>query len=104
MAVDNLGNTYVVDSMNHTIRKVSSTGLGTTFAGLAGTPGNIDGTGPAARFSDPHGIALDSVGNLYVADSGNAPIRKITSGGVVTTFAGRRAPGSTDGIGPSAEF
>ncbi len=105
VAVDNQGNTYVVDSINHTIRKIFSTGLVTTFAGLASTPGNTDGTGSAARFSDPHGIAVDSTGNIYVADSGNSTIRKITPGGVVTTFAGRAgAQGSADGAGSSAEF
>lgn len=83
------GTVYVADTGNHTIRMVTSAGVVTTVAGLAGTPGGVDGTGAAARFSSPSGLAVDTAGNLYVADSGNHAIRKITPAGVVSTLAGR---------------
>ncbi len=105
VASDGQGNVYVVDSGNHTIRKITASGVTTTFAGMAGVAGSADGTGPAARFSDPHGIALDNIGNIYVADSGNATIRKITAGGGVTTLAGLPGvQGSTDGTGANGLF
>jgi sugar lactone lactonase YvrE len=75
------------------------------YAGDPGEPGSVDGSAAAARFYAPGGIALDSAGNLYVADSGNQTIRRITPAGVVTTIAG--APGqrgSTDGPGSAARF
>jgi sugar lactone lactonase YvrE len=99
-------NLYVVDSEKHTIRKiVISTGVVTTLAGSAGIPGSNDGTGTAARFDYPRGIATDGT-NLYVADSGNSTIRKIIiSTGVVTTLAGAAGiQGSTDGSGAAARF
>ena len=68
VAVDASGNIYVADRTNHTIRKVTPAGNVTTFAGLANTPGGTDGTGSAARFSSPQGIAVDSAGTVYVAD------------------------------------
>ena len=85
--VDASGNIYVADRTNHTIRKVTPAGNVTTFAGLANTPGTTDGTGSAARFSSPQGIAVDSAGTVYVADGSNT-IRTITPAGVVTTLAG----------------
>src|SRR5436309_216196 len=68
----------------------SNTGLAYTFTTLAGKAGagSADGTGDAAQFNGPAGIAVDGVGNLYVADSGNHTIRKVTSSGVVSTLAG----------------
>ena len=87
VAVDASGNIYVADRTNHTIRKVTPAGNVTTFAGLADTPGSTDGTGSAARFSSPQGIAVDSAGTVYVADGSNT-IRTITPAGVVTTLAG----------------
>src|SRR5436190_566663 len=60
----------------------------TNFAGLPGGVGNVDGIGSAARFNQPGAVAVDSAGNVYVADSQNHTIRKITPGGVVTTLAG----------------
>ena len=99
-------NLYVVDTYNHTIRKmVISTGAVTTIAGSAGISGSADGTGSAARFNLPNTIATDGA-NLYVADSGNSTIRKIViSTGVVPTIAGSAGvSGSTDGTGSAARF
>ena len=105
VAVDGLGNVYVADNCNSTIRKISSDGVVTTLAGKAGTPGSTDGTGGAARFDHPRGVAVDGSGNVYVSDMGNEIIRKITTGGVVTTLAGTAgSAGTTDGTGAVARF
>ena len=96
---------YVADFGSHTLRKVTSSGVVTTFAGTAGTSGSVDGTGAAARFNKPSGLALDSAGNLYVADTGNSTVRKVTPAGVVTTLAGLyQISGLKDGTGASAWF
>src|SRR5438552_3655106 len=77
----------------------------TNFAGMPGGPGNVDGTGSAARFRSPTGVAVDSAGNLYVADTYNHTIRKITPTGAVTTLAGSAGQyGSVDGVGSAARF
>src|SRR5438128_2634969 len=103
IAVDSAGNVYVADQVNSTIRKITPTGVVTTIAGAAGVYGSADGSGSAARFNSPAGIALDSAGNLYVADTLNSTIRKITSAGVVTTLAGTAGViGSADGTGSGA--
>ena len=118
VAVDGAGNVYVADSVvrvfsesgNRTIRKITPAGIVTTLAGLAGSFGSADGTGSAARLFDPLGVALDSAGNVYVADTfrffeGNYTIRKITPSGVVRTLAGlARTEGSADGTGNAARF
>ena len=105
VALDAAGNTYVVDSWNHTIRKVSPAGVVSTLAGLAGNPGSADGTGTAARFDTPTGVAVDTAGNVYVTDTGNHTIRKITPAGVVSTLAGvAGTSGSTDSTAPPATF
>jgi sugar lactone lactonase YvrE len=88
ITLDSSTNLYVVDSGNHTIRKITPAGVVSTLAGTAGSYGYADGTNGAARFRSPAGIAADAGSNLYVADFGNAVIRKITPAGVVTTFAG----------------
>ena len=99
-AVDAAGNVYV--SSNHRIRKITSAGVVSTFAGSA--PGSTDATGTAASFSITRGLAVDAAGNVYVADEGNHKIRKITPAGVVSTLAGSGTIGSADGPGISASF
>jgi sugar lactone lactonase YvrE len=113
IAVDATGTVYVsdtwhfpqshVDSVNSTIRKVSPTGEVTTLAGLAGTTGRSDGSGTEARFYYPGGVAVGADGNLYVADTFNSLIRRVTPAGVVSTLAGG-AGGSSDGVGAAAGF
>ncbi len=105
LTVDNQGNVYVCDYGNSTIRKVSAKGVVTTVAGKAGQEGTADGKGPTARFTRPEGIAVNRDGTLYVADTFNNTIRKITPTGGVTTFAGTAgAAGSADGKGAAARF
>ena len=105
VAVDSTGNVFVADFGNHIIRQVTSGGVVTTLAGSAGKSGSVDATGSAARFKNPAGVAVDGTGDVFVADYGNHTIRKVTSGGVVTTLAGSAgASGSANGIGNSARF
>src|ERR1017187_4907882 len=104
VAVGSGGDIYVADTSNNTIRKVTSAGVVTTLAGTAGTAGATNGTGTAALFSQPYGLAVDGSGNVYVADTSNNMIREITQAGVVTTFAGNSGGGSSDGTGVAATF
>lgn len=106
MALDSAGHLFVADTLNHVIRKITAAGVVSTFAGAAGSSGSVDGTGAAAKFSAPYGVAVDPSGNIYVADAGNNTIRKITPAGVVSTFAGRDGSnaGSVDGSGSNARF
>jgi hypothetical protein len=103
LAADASGNIYVADYSNHKIRKVSSAGVVTTFAG-SGVAGVSNGTGAAAQFNNPIGLAFDISGNLYVADSSNNKIRKITISGVVTDYAGTGAPGSANSTALNSTF
>lgn len=105
VTTDNNGNIYVADDGNQTIRKVTPQGGVTTLAGTAGVSGHADGTGAAASFNRPRGVAADSVGNIYVGDCGNHTIRKITPAGEVTTLAGTAGvQGYADGAGAAASF
>ena len=113
VAVDSLGNVYVADTKNHRIRKISSSGVVSTLAGNGVSqngreivPGGFkDGT-PAidTQFASPSGVAVDSLGNVYVADTDNHRIRKISSSGVVSTLAGNGVAGMVDGVGTTAQF
>jgi DNA-binding beta-propeller fold protein YncE len=105
IAVTNAGLIYVADSFNHVIRRVTLAGDVTTIAGGAGSPGSTDANGLLARFNQPTGVAADTVGNLYVADTYNNTIRKITAAGDVSTLAGAAGlQGSADGVGSEARF
>jgi sugar lactone lactonase YvrE len=103
IAVDRTGNLFVADYSNHLIRKITATGVVSIFAG-SGAIGSANGTGTAASFNYPSGIAVDSLGNVYVGDEANFLIRKITPDGVVTTLAGSGTAGSADGTGTAASF
>jgi sugar lactone lactonase YvrE len=100
VALDASGNVFVAASDG--IHQVTPEGVVTAFAG--GREGLLDGTGSAAAFNTPSAVAFDRRGNLYVADTGNHAIRKITPAGVVTTLAGNGKPGDADGIGAAAQF
>lgn len=105
MAVDGTGNLYVTERSGCTLRKVTPAGVVTTLAGLPAVPGSADGTGSAARFQYPGGVAVDGGGYIYVADWGNSTIRKVTPTGDVSTLAGlAHVFGSNDGTGGAAQF
>jgi sugar lactone lactonase YvrE len=105
LAFDPAGNLHVADSMNHVVRKIDADGRVTTVAGTPGVAGNPGASGPA-RFRVPTGIAFDTAGNLYVADSWNRAIRKVTPSGVVSTLAGGPdgEMGYVNGVGADARF
>ncbi len=103
VAVDSAGTVYAADYINNSVRKITAAGVVTTLAGSA-TAGFVNGTGTGAQFNSPIGVAVDSAGNVYVADDSNSVIRKITSAGLVTTLAGSGTPGFADGTGASAQF
>jgi sugar lactone lactonase YvrE/ribosomal protein S11 len=102
VAVDPLGNLFVADTGNATIRMITPAGVVTTLAGYPGVKGSADGTGANASFISPLSIAVDSNDTLFVTD-GNA-IRTVTLSGAVTTLAGSQAYGSSDGTGVAAQF
>jgi DNA-binding beta-propeller fold protein YncE len=103
VAVDAQGNVFIADAGdNNRIRRMGADGNVTTLAGAA--EGFVDGMGSAARFDTPSGLAIDGAGNLYVADTGNHAIRKVTTEGVVTTLAGDGIAGFRDGPASQARF
>jgi len=102
VAVDSGGVIWVADQGNDAIRRVSPAGEVTTIAGA--TEGFVDGTGAAAQFNSPRGIAVDSEGNLYVTDGSNHAIRRVTPAGIVTTIAGSGVSGFNDATGSAAQF
>jgi hypothetical protein len=99
IAIDTDDNIYVADTANHVIRKISAQGLVTTLAGSPGNPGSEDGIGSGARFAFPKGVCVDAAANVYVADTENQTLRKITPTGEVTTLAGKNGE-TGDGTGP----
>ncbi|SHN31237.1 NHL repeat-containing protein [Mucilaginibacter sp. OK098] len=103
ITVDASGKIYLSDSYNNRIRTVTAAGLASTLAGN-GTIGYNEGSALSAEFYGPNGIAVDGQGNVYIADLGNNVIRKITAGGIVSTFAGNGTAGFVNGTGTSSEF
>jgi sugar lactone lactonase YvrE len=104
LAFDGFGNLFVADTGNSTIRGITPAGAVSTFAGVAGSSGFADGAASSAQFNSPLGIAVATNGDIFVADSDNHCIRRISSG-VVSTFAGSpQVWGSADGTGTNAQF
>jgi NHL repeat len=104
IAIDRAGNIIVADTSNNRIRKLSTDGtIVSTIAG-SGVAGLKDGRGGEAKFDGPIGVAVDQSGNLFVADTYNDCIRKITTEGIVTTIAGSGSPGYSDGHATGAMF
>lgn len=105
IVLDTSTNVFVADTGNHTIRRIDSLRVVTTFAGSAGVSGSTEGNGTSARFSSPRSLTRDTAGSVYVADSGNHTIRKITSTGTVTTLAGSAGQsGNINATGSAARF
>ena len=105
LAIDRAGNIFVADEASNIIRKITPDGKVTTLAGKAGEKGSQDGVGAEARFSSPRGLATDAAGNLYVADTNNHLVRKVTPDGKVTTVAGKAGEaGFVDGPASVARF
>src|SRR5512138_633401 len=103
VSVDRDGNVFIADTSNHTIRKLTPDGIVTTVAGVAGSAGSDDGS--PGRFNTPFGVAVDGAGNVFVADTENSTIRKITPAGTVSTLAGSAGvQGGTDGTKDAASF
>jgi hypothetical protein len=102
VAVDAAGNVYFSDYNNHVVRKVSTAGIITRVAGVAGSGYTGDGgAATMARISYPSGLTLDGAGNLYIADNGNSVIRKVSPTGVITTVAGNGISGYAGDAGPA---
>jgi Concanavalin A-like lectin/glucanases superfamily/Bacterial Ig domain/Immunoglobulin domain/NHL repeat len=104
-ATDSSGDIFVADADNNTIRNIMPDGTVITFAGSPGISGSADGNGTNALFNAPQGVAVDQFGNVFVSDTGNDTIRKITPDGTVSTLAGLPGiPGAADGTGTNAQF
>jgi sugar lactone lactonase YvrE len=105
IAADSNGNLYVTDRGGATIRKITPQAVVTTLAGNPGVPGSADGTGDVARFDAPTRLTAGDSGNLYVTDTGNSTIRRVSANGAVTTLAGKAGEcGSADGGPATARF
>lgn len=105
LAANSAGQLFVADTANSTIRKITAGGTVSTFAGAASNFNSFDGTGAAAQFYHPEGVAIDAGGNIYVADTWNHTIRRITPAGTVTTLAGLAGNfGAADGTNSKARF
>ena len=105
LAVDAAGDVFVSEGLSQTIRRISSAGAVTTIAGAVDQSGSADGVAASARFNRPTGLAVDASGNVFVSDSGNLTIRRITSAGQVSTVAGTpNTIGSVDGVGAAVRF
>lgn len=102
IAVDQSGNIYIADILNHRVRKIDALGIITTFAGN-GTQGYSGDNGPAtsAQLYRPHGVAVDSTGNIYIADGFNNVIRKVNTSGIISTIAGTGVSGYSGDNGPA---
>jgi sugar lactone lactonase YvrE len=103
VAVDASGNVFVADTNNNRIRKITPDGVVTTLAGTGGS-GSTNGVASTATFNNPQGVAVDGSNNIYVADTGNNLIRKVTAAGLVITLAGSGSGSVLDGPGLLAKF
>lgn len=106
IVADSHDNLFIADSYNNVIRKISTSGVVSTFAGTVSPylGDYADGTGAAAKFNMPYSLAIDASDNLYLSDFNNNRIRKITPGAVVTTLAGSGVAGFQNGTGTAAQF
>ena len=104
VAVDDEGNVYIADSKNNRVRKVSPGGRITTFAGhgQAGLFRRRRPERPRRRLNDPQAVAVDAEGNVYIAEQLGQRVRKVTPGGIITTFAGTGDPTSSGDGGPAS--
>lgn len=103
ITIDAFGNLFITEFKGNRVRKITPSAVVTTIAG-SGATGFANGNGAAAVFNNLQGIAMDALGDLYVADFYNHCIRKVTQAGVVSTFAGNGISGTADGTGTSAAF
>ena len=104
ICIDQEGNIYLADAGNHCIRKISTAGEVTTYAGVPNQPGYLDGPADEARFRQPFNLAMDDEGNMYVSDFLNQRIRKISADMQVTTIAGSGLAGYLEGPAMEARF
>jgi DNA-binding beta-propeller fold protein YncE len=103
VAVDGEGSIIIADFYNNRVRKLTPDGTVSTLAG-SGIEGFADGTGAAAQFNYPAGVAVDGEGNFIIADRNNHRVRKLTPDGTVSTLAGSGSAGFADGAGAAAQF
>jgi len=104
IAISPQGNIYLSDRFNHTIRKITPEGLVSTLAGNPGTIGDAEGLGSESLFYEPWGICVDANENVFVADTRNNKIKKISPEGIVSTYAGTGNYGTTNGPANASTF